>query len=135
MTSHTATLTVALGIAGLFVLDRDGNAHTSKALWIPVVWLAVAASRMMGEWLAAMGVVNGGAPIDSADQLLDGSPLDRFLLTMLLALGIVVLLGRRRSVGALLRAKVPFLIFSSTAGQVRSGPTTRMCLSSDGSRP
>jgi len=111
MTSHTATVTVALGIAGLFVLDRDGNAHTSKALWIPVVWLAVAASRMMGEWLAAMGVVNGGAPIDSADQLLDGSPLDRFLLTMLLALGIVVLLGRRRSVGALLRANVPILIF------------------------
>src|SRR5439155_14999928 len=117
MTPHIATVTAALGIAGLLVLDRDGEAHTSKALWIPVVWLAIAGSRMMGEWLAAIGVVNGGAPSDAADRLLDGSPLDRFLLTMLLALGIVVLLGRRRSVALCSEPTYRSSFFSSTAGQ------------------
>jgi len=111
MTPQIASVACVVGILGLFALDRDRRARTSKALWLPVVWLSIGASRMIGEWLAETGLVSGGRAIDSADQLLDGSPLDRFLLTVLLALGIAVLLGRRQRVGTLLRANLPILLF------------------------
>jgi O-antigen ligase len=50
-------------------------------------------------------------PQRSADQLLDGSPLDRNILTGLLAVGLLVLLRRRERVGQLLRANRPIILF------------------------
>jgi len=100
-----ATVVYAFGIMGLFVFDRDRESRTSKALWIPVVWLLIAGSRMVSQWLEM------ATPTDSPEQYLDGSPLDRIILAALLAAGIIVLLNRRREVGALLRANGPILLF------------------------
>jgi exopolysaccharide production protein ExoQ len=102
MNPQIATFLFTLGIIGLFVLDRDRNARTSKALWIPVIWLALAGSRNLGEWLAL------SAP--EGDQYVEGSPLDRNVLTGLLVLGIIVLLRRRRTI-SFLRANVPILLY------------------------
>ena len=44
-----ATLAFFAGILGLFVLNRDRTVTTSKALWIPVVWLWIAGSRPVSK--------------------------------------------------------------------------------------
>ena len=51
MTPGIATVVFAVGILGLFALDWDRNARTSKALWLPVVWVSLAGSRMVSQWL------------------------------------------------------------------------------------
>lgn len=111
MSPHLATLICSIGILGLFVLDRDRQARTSKALWIPVVWLSISGSRMLSQWLAATGLTSPTSTIDAAERYLDGSPLDRLLLTGLSFLAVIVLVGRRQKVGALLRANAPILLF------------------------
>ncbi len=108
MTPQNATVLFAFGIMGLFLLARDRKARTSKALWIPVVWLWIAASRPVSEWLGAAGT---DASSMSPGQLLDGSPLDRFVFTGLVVFGIVVLFMRGHRVRRLLRANIPILLF------------------------
>ena len=99
-----ATIVFAAGILGLFWLDRDRKTHTSVALWIPVIWMSIACSRPVSQWFHL------GAPMDTAGQVLEGSPVDRAVYSGLLAAGIVVLLTRRK-VGKLLRASWPILLF------------------------
>jgi exopolysaccharide production protein ExoQ len=104
MPPSIAVLVFALGILGLFVLDRDPRCRTSKALWIPVLWVSIAGSRMVSQWLD----LNAAS---SADVYLEGSPLDRPILMGLLAIGVMVLFSRRRRVGTVLRANIPILVF------------------------
>jgi exopolysaccharide production protein ExoQ len=110
-----ATLVYAFGIWGLFRLDRDPKARTSKALWIPVLWLLINGSRPVSSWLAIAGL-GEARRADLADQLLDGSPVDRFVFTILLAVGLMVLISRKRQVGALLRRNGPILLFFAYCG-------------------
>ena len=78
MPPHIATVAYCIAILGLFWLDRDEGYKASKALWIPVVWMLIAGSRMVSEWLQV-------APATTVDQYLEGSPLDRLVLGGLLA--------------------------------------------------
>ena len=100
-----ATVVFALGILGLFLLDRDRTPRVSPALWIPVAWVFLAGSRMVSEWLEP------ARAMQSADQYLEGSPLDRLVLTGLLAAGLAVLVARGPRAGTLLRANGPILFF------------------------
>jgi exopolysaccharide production protein ExoQ len=102
-----ATIVFAAGIYGLFWLDRDREARTSPALWIPVVWVFIAGSRMVSQWLQ---LVSG---IQSPDQYLDGSPLDRLILTCLLGAGVIVLVARGKQLGSLFAANWPIVLFFS----------------------
>jgi exopolysaccharide production protein ExoQ len=106
-----ATIVYAIGIIGLFVLDRDRKAQTSKALWIPVVYLWITGSREVSRWLAAFGVVQAGA--GTRDESIEGNPLDRIVYTGLFVLGAVVLFRRGPQVARLLRANLPILLFFS----------------------
>src|SRR5882762_6466502 len=110
MTPLIASVVFGLGILGLFVLDRNREARTSKALWIAVVWLLIAGSRNVSEW------VQYGPTVDSGDRYVEGNPLDRNVLTGLLVLGAIVLVGRRRKTAALLRANVPILLYFTYCG-------------------
>lgn len=103
--TQIATLIYALGICGLFWLDRDPKARTSPALWIPVVWMWIASSRAVSLWWQA------GPTLDSPDQYLEGSPVDRAVLSALLGLGLIVLIRRSRKVQTLLRANAPIVLF------------------------
>jgi exopolysaccharide production protein ExoQ len=85
------------------MFDRDRKVRTSNALWIPVVWMLVAVSA--SKWLQ-------GAPRSAIDQL-EGNPLQRNIFTGLLAIGIIVLVGRGRKVFTLLRMNGPILMFFS----------------------
>src|SRR5207302_11020497 len=88
MGAHLATFVYAVGILGLFALDRDRKSKTSIALWIPVVWVSLAASRMVAQWLDATGLSELTLSIDLSAELLAGNPLDRLLITLPCALDV-----------------------------------------------
>jgi O-antigen ligase len=92
-------------ICALFWLDRDDSIHTSKALWIPTFWLFIGASRNVSEWMYYSG---GG---DTNSDYLGGSPIDRAVLTSVLALGVIVLIGRGKQVMTYLRNSLPILLY------------------------
>jgi O-antigen ligase len=102
--TQIATLIFVLGICGLFWLDRDRNVRTSKALWLPVVWLLIAGSRSVSSWLQM-------APAKLPEEYLTGSPLDRAFYTGVLVFGLIVLFGRQKTVLRFLRANWPIALF------------------------
>ena len=105
MSPSLATIVCWIGIAVLFYLDRERTPRTSKALWLPVIWVWIIGSRPVSEWL-------GFSPASmSAAQAADGSPLDAAVFGMLLAGGVIVLIYRRRSTIACLKANWPCLLF------------------------
>jgi exopolysaccharide production protein ExoQ len=103
MSGSLAISLCLVGIAGLFYLDRD-TFRTSKALWLPVIWFWIVGSRPVSFWL-------GGAQAANDPLLLDGSPTDRNVFLVLLVAGIIVLIRRRRSALAILKANGPILAF------------------------
>ena len=98
-----ATFVCCLGIAWLFRLDRDPKVRSSKALWIPMMWLFIAASRNVSDWLQ----ISGGGSSDYTE----GSPFDRAVLSIILGFGVLALLGRREKVISILRTNAPIVIF------------------------
>jgi exopolysaccharide production protein ExoQ len=103
-----ATLIFAVGIAGLFWLDRDKTARPSKALWLAVIWLATTGSRPVSEWLGmSMTSAASGSPVTS--------PLDQAIAGSLMLLGVAVLIRRRADAAALLRASWPIALYFSFA--------------------
>src|SRR5881396_222075 len=105
MPQSVATVVYGLVILALFLLDRDRKSRVSPALWIPVAWVLLAGSRMFSDWL------DPARGMQSPDQYLEGSPLDRLMLAGLLAAGLMVLLTRGRRTGMFLRANGPILLF------------------------
>ena len=102
-----ATLAYIGFICGLLFLVRERITRISTALWIPLVWLLISGSRPVSSWLQTTPSTN------TADQYLDGSPLDRALFVVLLVFGVAVLLPKKKQVGALLRRNAPILLFFS----------------------
>ena len=116
MSPNIATLVCITGIAALFLLAREPNTREANggvglALWIPVIWLLLSASRPASEWLAVFGPHTAALPTDGADYYLEGSPVDRNVLICLLVMGIAVLNRRRRQVATLLRKNKLLLVF------------------------
>jgi O-antigen ligase len=104
MPPAVATVACAVLIGGLFWMNRDRTSRTSPALWLPVIWMFIGASRMTSQWL-------GVEPLDAMDASLEGSPFDRLILLGLLSAGLVVLAARAERVGALLRANALLVVF------------------------
>jgi exopolysaccharide production protein ExoQ len=104
MSPTIATIAYGIGILGLLALDHDGTLRTSRALWIPVVWLFIEASRPVSLWLQT-------SPPGSADTYLEGSPLDRGVFLLLSIAAFVVLLWRRRRVAGFLHDNRALLLF------------------------
>jgi O-antigen ligase len=105
MSPLIATILIGIGIIGLFVLDRNGEAQASKALWIPVVYLCICGSRSVSAWL-------GVNPLDEVNGVYS-SPIDAAVNLVLLALGLIVLIARRRQSRLLLRRSGAVLLFYS----------------------
>jgi exopolysaccharide production protein ExoQ len=104
-----AAVLFAVGIAGLFYLDRGGSARPSKALWLPVIWLSTDGSRPVSAWLG----MGGGYEVPG--QLPPTSLLDQVVAGSLILLGIVVVIHRRSVAAALLRASWPVRLYFSFA--------------------
>jgi O-antigen ligase len=102
MPPQIASFVFAAAILGLFALDRDRRVRTSKAIWLPVLWIWIVGSRPVSSWL-------GLTPVTSTAG--EGSPFDAAIFTVLLAVGIVVLISRRNRTSACLKASWPILIY------------------------
>jgi exopolysaccharide production protein ExoQ len=98
-----ATGICVCGIAGLFYLDRENQVRTSKALWLPVVWLSLIGSRPVSFWI-------GTSPSNRNVQL-DGSPLDAAVYGVLIVAALAVLIRRSNRTLALLASNWPILIY------------------------
>lgn len=85
----------------LLVVDRRVSRQSSLALWIPTIWLLIAASRPLATWATSTEVVAHGVYTDGS-----GSTLDRTTLTVLAAAGIVVLSRRRFDWSKVIRRNV-----------------------------
>ena len=77
----TAFVLVLLG------LERRGARSVSATMWIPTVWMLIAASRPLATWFVGPGRVTGDNE--------SGSSLDRWVLTGLAVAAILVLVRRR----------------------------------------
>ena len=105
MSASLATLLCELGILGLFYLDRDKSTRTSWALWIPSIWFLILCSRPVSMWLG------GGASAPTIDQQIEGSPTERLIFTLFIAVGLVVLIRRGRRATSLLVSNWPILLY------------------------
>jgi exopolysaccharide production protein ExoQ len=103
MNPSIATLICVCGIAGLFYLGRDNSLRTSKALWLPVIWMWIVGSRAVSAWL---GLTPTGANVQ-----LEGSPVDAAVFGVLSVAAVAVLIRRNRRTRILLAANWPILIY------------------------
>ena len=99
-----AAILCAVVILTLFRLNRQKDIRTSAALWLPTFWLFIGTSRNIAEWFHYSSEAG-------ADRYLEGNPLDRTILSGVIALGIVVLILRGRQVITLLRSNLPILAY------------------------
>jgi exopolysaccharide production protein ExoQ len=104
MNPSLASLIFWCGIAGLFYLDRDKTVRTSKALWLPTIYLLLIGSRPASVWL-------GIGPPAGTNQQLDGSPFDAAIFGVLLLGAIAVLVQRGNRVRPFLRANGLILVY------------------------
>jgi exopolysaccharide production protein ExoQ len=104
MSASISFLICTAGVAGLFFLDRNKSVRNSRALWLPVFWIWIVGSRPVTSWL-------GIAPSAGVDVQLDGSPFDRLVFMVLLAMGIIVLIRRSRQTYAILSVNWPILFY------------------------
>jgi exopolysaccharide production protein ExoQ len=107
MSFSLASVVCIFGIAGLFYLDRDRSSHTSKALWLPVIWLWIVGSRPVSVWLGV-----GPSAQGVADQL-EGSPIDAFVFIVLMALSCIVLSRRKATTWTSLTVSLPIIMYFS----------------------
>jgi exopolysaccharide production protein ExoQ len=89
-------------ILGLCFLEAAGSPKTSKALWLPLLWLFINGSRSISAWLSM-------TPPTSADT--DGSPLDRAIFSLLILGAVIALWQRGKTVAQFLRANPALLVF------------------------
>jgi exopolysaccharide production protein ExoQ len=103
MSPSLASLICACGVAGLFYLGRDNTLRTSKALWLPVIWIWIDGSRPVSAWLG-IGPTGGNVQ-------LDGSPFDAAIFGAILTVAIGFLVRRSRRTRILLAANWPILVY------------------------
>ena len=104
MSPSLAMLVFVIGILGLFWLDRERDARVSVAVWLPLIWLLLCGSRMLSVWFNMAGQV-------SPDEVLEGTPLDRNVLTVFTMLGVAILFRRGERVRQIFQANLPVVVF------------------------
>ena len=72
----------------LFWMDRIRDEGVSKATWIPLIWMCIAGSRFVSNWLH----LGTPAPIEI---FAEGSPLDRTVFLALIVAGVFVIRKRK----------------------------------------
>jgi exopolysaccharide production protein ExoQ len=106
MNPNVAFLIFSTGIAGLFFLNRDSSVRTSKALWLPVIWLWIVGSRPVSAWFGV-----GVNTTNALDATLNGSPIDAAVFAILLCIGLAVLIYRRKITNAYLALSGPIIFY------------------------
>jgi hypothetical protein len=116
MPPQFAALIFILIILYLFRTDFKANDKSSMALWIPIIWMFLAGSRFVSQWLTL------GTPLMSSEAYIEGSPLDRNVFLLLILAGIWVLCQRKVNWNEFLTQNFWILLFFSTVDSVSYGP-------------
>lgn len=98
------TFGTVLIIYGLFRLNR-GVFKVTSGIWAPYAWLLIASSRPISNWLSL------SEPGGQATAYIDGSPLDRNVLTSLMLIGLVVLAKRQKQSFAILSQNSIIIVY------------------------
>lgn len=104
MPSFIAVFVYSAFIAGLFLLDRRRKLRTSPAIYLPVAYIFLTASRPVSMWLGMDIRVR-------PEDILDGSPIDRIAYFIFLILTAIVLSTRFNRVKSILRQRPILLLF------------------------
>ena len=105
MSPQIARIAYTILILGLFYFNRDRSVKGSPAVWISAIWLSIGASRSVSLWFG----LNGGDV--TADQYLEGSPFDRFLLTVFVIAALAILAARAKKVLSILASNLPVVAY------------------------
>lgn len=89
MPQQLALLICLVFIICLFVRDQKLRPMTSLGLWVTLPWIMLIGSKFISSWVGTRG------ELESIDEVLDGSPLDRNVFILLIVMGAVVLYRRR----------------------------------------
>lgn len=107
MPPSLALATTIIFVLGLLYWDSKREGYVpSFALWIPSVWLLLLGSRPISLWFGSGDYM---ASEDATSAVMEGSPLDRLVLSSLILAGAVVLAKRRISLGHVIREN-PWLV-------------------------
>src|SRR5579863_5184693 len=97
------TIALFLWLVLLLVLLRFDPARTpgtSSALWVPLIWIFIVASRLPSQWIGQ------GGNAQAAEALTEGNPFDRVVYTGLMVLAVWILVSRSFDWGAFCRSNV-----------------------------
>jgi exopolysaccharide production protein ExoQ len=88
MSPQLALVMCAAFVCGALFLDSRRNSNVSSAIWIPMIWVAILASRPVVEWFDPKSVPFG-------TNVEDGSAMDRNVLSLLMLVALIVLINRK----------------------------------------
>jgi O-antigen ligase len=103
MSPQTALAACFLAIVWLAGSDMKRRGGGSSALWIVVMWLIILGTRPVSTWLGQ------DALMETTDDYVEGSPIDRNVFILLMVAGLVVL-ARRRINWAAIRANNKWVV-------------------------
>jgi exopolysaccharide production protein ExoQ len=95
-------------LLALLCFDRAKERRTTLALWVPLIWLCIGASRLPSQWI-------GFGAASAAQALEEGNPLDRVVLSLLILLAIGILVSRSFKWGSFVSRNLflaAFLLFA-----------------------
>ncbi|HKW64956.1 MAG TPA: O-antigen ligase family protein [Candidatus Acidoferrum sp.] len=112
MPSSVALLLWFVGVVALLRFDPVRDKRTSLALWVPLAWMFIVATRLPSQWL-------GGGQIETVSQALEeGNAMDRTIFAGLIVLSFVILLMRSFNWGSFVARNfflAAFLLFALTS--------------------
>jgi hypothetical protein len=73
--------------------DARRNPPSSRALWIPLTWMLIIATRNVSQWLS--NLQTGLQPSEQYTDYMQGSSIDRTVFVLLILWGLVILLRRK----------------------------------------
>ena len=111
MSRQLAILSFTIFTVWLWHEDKKSRPHFSKALWIPLIWLLLLASRPLSWW--SWFFFGIGSPSVSD---LDGSALDRAFYSALICLSLIVVIRRGVSWREVFRGNTGLLLFYAFLG-------------------
>jgi O-antigen ligase len=106
-------LVIFLGfIAGGFVFEKKGrDNHVTPAIWLPVFWMAICASRSISQWLSVSNYkVTYSSDADYVRANMSGSAVDRVVLTLIIVIGLAIIF-KRGAIGPLIRRNQALVAF------------------------
>jgi exopolysaccharide production protein ExoQ len=106
MPPQLATLLTLGFIAYLFRRDIREKSDISSALWLPLIWLVIACSRGLSQWLYLFGL-----PVSGAVSVEEGSPLDAWFFFALIAAGSYILAKRQVRVSEVIQNNGWLIVF------------------------